>query len=244
MDEFLNYIYSQVDFDKDFIYRELSFINIPNNEMNYYSKSGYGKSVKPLFDNIADKCDQRESVVFPNGYWLLMISKNFFKMNDKYIKLYLPVKYSNIVNTVSDMINFLDDEQIPHNSKLASEIRNDNFIIRLNFDDKDRVNDILEFVEDSNYERTSFNKVSPFLPSIDNVGIMIEDGYSYNSELARIILDYLKTCAWNKSQSVSKEDLKEYIEYLNSNNFVDKYTYETFMSAYYQEKTKNLILNK
>ena len=221
MKEFLSYIYNK-NYTKSEIYQSLETYGISDN-----------RDTKVFFDYFKDVFNNDNTFCFSSGYWLVISSLECIS-NKEYIKLYIPLKYDSIKDGVEGTIKLLENENIPHNSKLAPDMRSDNFVVRLDSNERNFAFYLIDYIND----RYELNNVNPFIPKYKNIGIMKDNGYSYNSEISLIINEYIFYCKHMKYNEVDLNGLKEYVDYLYRENLCNKYTYNTFNSAYNQNTLK------
>lgn len=70
-------------------------------------------------------------------------------------------------------------------------MRSDNLIIRLEDTDIDSASRIIEFVNSNFDTNNSLNKTNPFIPTINGVGYMVESGISYNTEISKLLEQFI-----------------------------------------------------
>lgn len=145
----------------------------------------------------------------------------------KFIKLYIPVDYQNLKDAVCELIEFLIQSQIRHESKVSKELRSDNIVVRVGIEDVKSAKKIIDFCNSNPIIKKGLNQVNPFVPSINGIGYMRESGISYNEEMANIILKYVKFCIKENKEPT----IKEFYEYFK-NNIDSEEVKEIFEIAY------------
>ena len=127
------------------------------------------------------------------------------------IKLYVPLDPSHLKYGVDQLFDFITNEKIVHQSKVAKVIRTDNVVIRVTtLEDADK---ILKFVANNQYLQEGLLKVNPFLPNYNGIGATMDNFTTYNGTVAQIISDYLNYCkANNNMEQFNIEGLNNYIK--------------------------------
>lgn len=158
--------------------------------------------------------------VSPNWKYFCQFTNGNVDNLDNFIKLYIPTNYNHLFKTAIELFNYLNENNISHLSKIGSEIRFDNIVIRLtNIEDAKKV---VNFINSNPYIKEGLIKCNPFANSIDNIS-MVSDGYlSYN----RVISTYIRLFLDNMKDNNSVNDI-------NSDTFIN------FINNYYQNKFKN-----
>lgn len=135
----------------------------------------------PIIDVYRDKT---------NPFICHFISKRDFSKNKGTIKIYLPLDSTHIKDGVQEIFDFLSRENIAHHSKVLSSIRNDNVIIRVaTIED---VNKIVKYIKSNKYISEGLLNHNPFLITCYKVGIVVDDNYTYNVELTKILASILE----------------------------------------------------
>ena len=116
-----------------------------------------------------------------------------FQTKEKYIKLYIPIKYNNLFDDVNKLFDFICNSNIKHLSKISSCIRSDNVVIRLDNDDYKAAMQIIDFVN-KNFNNKSIGKTNPFVPTVKGVGFTFDNGGTYNGDIAALISSYINNC--------------------------------------------------
>lgn len=160
--------------DEKFIYSQLIFLNESNKLV----------SAEEDWKKIAEKwqyASDGKTYNFQRSGFLVF---NRGSLSGNEVKLYLPLTKDYLTNGVLDMEKFLMDNNISHQLKVASVIRNDNIVIRVNsIDDADKV--INFALNNSNFSK-GLAKVNPFLANNKGIGMAMDNNFSFNSELSKI----------------------------------------------------------
>lgn len=161
------------------------------------------------------------------------------KRMNSFIKIYLSLDREHLFEGVRQLFSYIESQNIVHTSKSTSHIRTDNIIIRLNPNDYNSLKKICDYIENNSYLKEGMNKVNPFLPTIGSVGVMYDDGRSYNSELAGLISVYI-----NKNihkNNIDFSDFTRFVREMKKNDFI---FLETFNQAFFENSKYKDIIRK
>ena len=230
MQEFLDYLYkigienTNVNVNNGLVYNELCKYGLNKDEVGISGP----KSCVQLFDKWQErnnKCGNKEKglSLFWDVNWnrfLQFFSTDThyeFQTKERYIKLYIPIKYDNLFEDVNKLFDFICHSKIKHLSKVASCIRSDNVVVRLDANDYEAAMQIVNFVS-KNFDNKSIGKTNPFVPTVNGVGFTYDNGGTYNGDIAVLISDYINNCMtlkqqplvsgfikWVKEHNISKE---------------------------------------
>ncbi len=218
INNFLNYIYdlkksnSDLVLDKDLVYKELCRYGIKDSDMepdralkNYNYLFGRWFDYFYPIKNVSAFCDPKWSYFFQfvNGE---------FRSSEQFIKLYIPIDGKHLEESVNRLFKYIASLGVEHCSKVSQEIRSDNVIVRLRKDDYYNAMKIINFINSDEYIKNGLNKTNPFVPTVNGIGIMEENGISYNGEIAALIASYINTSYKEKRESVNYEDFNYYVE--------------------------------
>lgn len=251
--QFLQRIYKikvdnpDVYLDRKFVYRELCRCGIqkseilengqlkPNEEMFYkwYKRFAFNSKVKAYVDK--------------NWPYFFQFVRGDLKNYGKYIKLYIPIDSEHLYEGANILFDYIASLNIDHCSKISKEIRSDNVVVRLKAGDYYNAMKIINFVKSNAYLKEGLNKTNPFVPSILEIGIMDENGISYNSEMSRCIIEYVDYCISHNITNVDATSFTKWIKENQYNNDVKS----IYMDAVGEEKNKlspttemvNLVIN-
>lgn len=143
-----------------------------------------------------------------NFFWVIenrvqMKDKNFYEDIKDSIKLYLPVDHSNIKEISTKVLEYIIEEGIHIQAKIANNMRSDVFVIRVL--DKDKLDKLLNYINSLDYNSKS--KPNPFALNIGRVSITKDGMMSYNTVLAEYITEYLKS----EREEVTLENFKKFM---------------------------------
>jgi len=191
------------EIDKNFIYSQLMGFNIKNEQLPYYSISHEFENWKNRYNGNPNikvfEVERRPFLWFSNG-----------KIRGNEIKLYIPMDYNHIKEGANQLFDFISSTNIEHQSKIATVVRNDNLVVRVN--NLEDAKTIIDYVTSNEYIKAGMLGVNPFLPNCNGVGITMDNNFSFNSELSKAIarfIEYLK--ANNSLHLVTVENFNNYI---------------------------------
>lgn len=143
-----------------------------------------------------------------NVFWVIenrgqMKDKNFYEDIKDSIKLYLPVDASNIYEVSTKVLDYIIEEGIHIQAKIAKNMRSDVFVIRVL--DKDKLDKLLNYINSLDYNSKS--KPNPFALNVGRVSITKDGMMSYNTVLAEYITEYLKS----EREEVPLENFKKFM---------------------------------
>ncbi len=257
MDEFLNFLYKMSNtrlLEKNDVYNVLCFYNLKPSDK---PKDPYGRNVIDGLDNeylfpywINRFQPKRNIIVFQDPNWskFCQFKNNIPNSTERFIKLYIPIDGEHLYDGANILFDFLERNNICHRSKISDSVRADNVVIRLNRDDTETAQKIIDFINNNPYLRSGLNKTNPFLPNINGIGYMKEHGNSYNSDLSHYIKEYINQARTHGQANVSAKEFRDFLYYCKRNNIVygkkpntpfDESLISTFEIAY-SGQNKNL----
>lgn len=160
---------------------ELPDINVVN--IQYYLKSNIDKK-------------QRLKTFIPPRYPEFLVIENrestgdmmFHKQLIDSTKIYVALDLSKIYEIVSQVLAYMEENNIKFQAKLSKNIRSDMFVIRAV--DKEKVEGLIKYINSLNYKPTIFP--NPFALQMGKVSVT-KDGYkSYNKIFSSQLEQYLK----------------------------------------------------
>lgn len=168
------------------------------------------------------------------------------------VKLYIPMDFEHIQEGANQLFDFISSTNMSHQSKIASRIRNDNVVVRVvNLEDAKK---IVDFVSNNEYIQSGMLKVNPFTPNINGIGMTMDNNFSFNSELSKLISSFIN---WLKQENrldlVTVEEFNKYIkfqiDYTHDPDLKDIYTLlskttsKDFKFSDFIEHAKNKLVN-
>lgn len=125
------------------------------------------------------------------------------------IKLYIPLMLNNMENNARKIYEFMFENKINFQTKIAGTNRNDLFVVRV--DNKVDALKIIDFCKNE-IKEDEIGLCNPFLPTKDKIGIARDtNGNSYNYFLAENISSFINESYQNKNKSVN---LLTFIKYM------------------------------
>ena len=147
-----------------------------------------------------------------------------------YLKLYIPLDFDHIDRGTTELFDFIYSKGISHSSKVGLNMRSDNIVVRVAYDDIDSAMDIINFVKENEYIMEGLNPTNPFLPTINGVGVMIENGQSYNDNICHLISAYVNMSTEN-GKPITLEGFNKWVS-LNARAYIDRNDIPNFMEVY------------
>lgn len=143
-----------------------------------------------------------------NFFWVIenrvqMKDKNFYEGIKDSIKLYLPVDRSNIKEISTKVLEYIIEEGIHIQAKIATNMRSDVFVIRVL--DKDKLDKLLNYINSLDYNSKS--KPNPFALNVGRVSTTKDGMMSYNMVLSEYITEYIKS----EKEEVTLENFKKFM---------------------------------
>lgn len=249
---FLNYIYEfYPDLNSGGVYNILCNYGLTeDNKTINIKKEGYFdyfiSRVSNTFKHTRAFCDEK----WGNFCQFENINK---KDSKRYIKVYIPIKYSHVLKSTIKIFDFLDSNDIFHRSKISDVIRSDNVVIRLEKGDFDSLKKLFDFIESDDYIKKGLNKCNPFVPTNwtkSGIGVLDIDAdvnKSYNETISECVAEYIHyqrgasskfyRFMKNKKENPNPEapTVEGFYKYTESNH--------RFLSPEVREQTLNLLKN-
>jgi hypothetical protein len=218
IESFLNYIYdlkksnSDLSIDKDFVYNELCRYGLKKEDMfedrslrnNNYLFGRWFDTFYPV-KNINAYCN-------PNWSYFFQFVNGNLRNDNEFIKLYIPIDSKHLEESVNRLFKYIASLNIEHCSKVSQEVRSDNVVVRLKKGDYYNAMKIINFVNSDEYIKKSLNKTNPFVPTLNGIGIMEENGISYNGEIANHVAHFINRSYREHKESVSYDEFNYFME--------------------------------
>ena len=204
--QFLNYIKELSMYNpskmitSSFVYSNLIRFNINNPGMN----------VECYYDNWKKRYQNNTNinVVQTNNTSFLYFKNGRLSRNE--IKLYIPLKFDYLEQGANQIFDFISNQGIEHQSKIAVIIRNDNLVVRVNsLEDAQK---IVNFVSSNLYLMNGLANINPFLPNWNGIGVAMDNNESYNSVISEVISEYLYELKKNNNlENFTVEGLNNFV---------------------------------
>ncbi len=138
-----------------------------------------------------------------------------------HIKVYVPLDSNHIERGVNELFDFLDQNNIPHQSKVGRKIRFDDVVIRLT--NEEDLNKLLNFVNNNKYIQEGLIKPNPFAYNENDIALACDGHLSYNATVANYILLYMKKLKeHNALDNASLKGFYNFVINYFATTFVDK----------------------
>jgi hypothetical protein len=230
MNDFLNMILAiskqnNTILSTDDVYYLLCRTNIKEND---HEKKQY---IENLFYTWIDRFKEIRNInVFRADNWRYFCQftnkMDLVGLGGRDIKIYVPLDYEHLAKGVNELFDFMTSLDMAHASKVGMDLRNDNVVIRLPLEDTKNAYRIIDFCNSNKYIKAGLNKTNPFVPDYNGIGLMYEEGFSYNHEIAEGIAKFINKNLHKNSVNVG--DFNREFDSLFKNN---EY-YNSIKSAY------------
>ena len=204
--------------NSNIIYQLLMFGTLQVTDID--RRTNRGMNIEPLWKGWEKHFKRSSSSVRPvlDDYFLGFDSVRRIEDGD-FIKLYVPLDLKHLDKGVKLLFDFINKEGIVHSSKVRRIMAADNVIVRLRKGDYKSRDKILDFINNNNFFKDSFNKPNPFVPTMsNNIGIMDEHGNSYNSDISYYIAEYINRSKQMSNPNVSAEGFHNFLLYCCEHN--------------------------
>lgn len=175
----------------DIIYSELARFNVCDGK-NYIVDNDSLVSVQVALNN-KFKNSKVNTFMTKGGYFWVIENRCEKNDNDFYtditnsIKLYISVDSDNIFKISESLFNFMINENIIMQCKVAKNMRNDALVCRIV--GREAAIKVSEYVNKLNYD--SKYKPNPFLLDDNKVSAIMDGNLSYNSIISKLLYQYL-----------------------------------------------------
>ena len=185
----------------NFIYSELISFNVGPD-----AHQKVADLCNEIYSNLQKIQNPKLNLVWDNKYFV----KCFYgKTNGNEIKLYIPVDKEHLVDSTTKLFSYMIEADIPNASKVATTIRNDNIVVRVNtIEDAEKV--IAYANAHLNVGRLNVN---PFLANDNSIGLAMDNDDSFNFRLCQLIKEFLDFCKDNnKMDSFNNANFSDFID--------------------------------
>ena len=205
MDQFLKRMYdisiqNNIYLTDNMIYYQLMEYGLKQSD---YSAPGELLDVSDMFEKWqAEYSYVPEMDVFVDENWKAFcqfVSNKHLENRDNFIKLYIPLDSRHLYKGAELLFNYITEQDIVHESKIARNLRSDNVVVRLGPNDYESAPKIINYVNENQYLKEGLSKTNPFVPTINGVGYMEETGISYNCEIATLMSAYIHEAVINNN---------------------------------------------
>ena len=163
--------------------------------------------------------------VDPNWNYFCQFEHGSLKYNNNgdFIKIYVPLINSRIYEGVNRIFDFIDKSGINHVSKVSSDIRFDDVVIRVtNKEDADK---IINFIKNDSYIQEGLLPANPFAFNKDGLALASDGNSSYNSILSVLLTNFINNSNINELNSFNFYSYLNKLQFDLNNNYVDLKTF-------------------
>jgi len=208
----------EINFSKDTIYEWVTKLDVSGDEYDKnIAEEGWFKEWQEKFSKY-----NRTSKNIINYFCRFGNKENDVMALNNPLKIYMPVDYKHLKISVDKIINFLNDNNIAYQAKIAKEIRIDNIIVRVS-----NINDakaIIEFVNNDEYIKEGLRKPSPFCFNYKGIALTLDANMSYHNVLVKYIYSYINDKKINNTlDSIDCNDFYNYVSEIYTNEY-EKFT--------------------
>lgn len=195
----------------DTIYYELSLFNVQDGKQMRISNDNL-INIQARLSNDFRKKDKIKC--FSNGYFFAIENrgsyddKTFYDKMNTSIKLYITCDIKNLYNVTSLVFNYMIDENIITQSKIAKEMRNDVLVVRVST--MEEAEKVSKFVNSLDYN--SLVSYNPYILSNGKVGMTYDGTLSYNKTLSLLMNSYFNTK--KNSNSLDKSTMEDFVNFI------------------------------
>ncbi len=207
-----------IELSRKQIYSQLVRIGVSNKDRNV-------RLSKTLFDKWIKRFSKKKNIkcfVSPNWTYFCQFTNrdDIVLSQPEQIKIYIPQDAAHIEKSANMIFDFLSHNDIPHHSKIGSDVRFDDIVIRLAT--KEDADKLLAFVESNRYIQQGLIVANPFTFSSNNIAMACDGDISYNCTVAYYISIYLNTR--RKEQALDKIGYEDF--YVFVSEYTHKFTYK------------------
>ena len=207
-----------INFSKDTIYEWVTKLDVSGDEYDInIAEEGWFNEWQKTFSK-----NNRTSKNIINYFCRFGNKENDVMALNNPLKIYIPVDYKHLKISVDKIINFLNDNNIAYQAKVAKEIRIDNIVVRVS-----NINDaktIVEYVNNDEYIKEGLRKPSPFCFNYKGIAFTLDANMSYHSVLVKYIFNYINEKKTNNNlDSIDCTDFYNYVNEIYTNEY-EKFT--------------------
>ena len=195
----------------DTIYNELKLFNVQDGKQMRISNDNLIK-IQARLSNYFRK--REPAICFSKGPFFAIENRNgyddktFYDKINTSIKLYIACDKKNLYNVTGLVFNYMIDENIITQSKIAKEMRNDVLVVRVST--MEEAEKVSKFVNSLDYNSSvSYN---PYILSDGKVGMTYDGTLSYNKTLSLLMNSYFNTK--KNSNSLDKSTMEDFVNFI------------------------------
>ena len=165
----------------------------------------------------------------------LQFSNSHYKPN--HIKIYLSIPSQYLEQATNIIFDYLAQNDIGHQSKVAIRDRSDVIVLRL--EDLNDVPRVLNFINSNSYLKQTSRLVNPFSMNCGITGMTYDGLLSYNMPVSLILENYFNEKRNSNSlNEISLNDFRKYVDTYYQDVFINKNKLNSFLN---NEEVKNEI---
>lgn len=139
------------------------------------------------------------------------------------IKMYIPLGKKGALKIPQMLLELLGE--IRHDTKIASEIRTDDLVVRINsVEDAERISEFIN--AESEFDEPKYSEFliepNPFVIQNNNIGYASDRNLSYNANIANLIFEYINDLQQKKAlEQVSVSGLESFVKEKYNSLFIE-----------------------
>ncbi len=206
-------------------FRDIAIQN-PNHhfvqEEIYYHLTGFGlpptenhKPIKYYFNNWIQHFEKDKNLrvfVDPNWSYFCQFTSADGKARscNEHLKVYVPLDSNHLERGAKEIFEFLSKNGISHGSKIGSQVRFDDIVIRLvNPSDLSK---LISFINDNSYIQEGLIPANPFAFNVNGIALAVDGALSYNATVSSMILFYINDKkSKNNLESINVNDFYNFV---------------------------------
>lgn len=169
------------------IYGELTRIGLTDEQRNFHVGNYFQHWINEFYNK-----DNIDVFVSENWKYFCQFRTGELRNERTHIKMYIPFKPEFIYEGANKLFSYLAENNINHISKIGRESRVDGVVVRVA--SKEDALKIAKFVELNEDIKDNLYPANPFLLNDGNIAYATDANYSFNSELASYLYEYIAKC--------------------------------------------------
>lgn len=169
------------------VYHELVRNGLTDSQKQFY--------VGDYFDQWINEFKNKKNInvfVAPNWQYFCQFTTGDLLEDRTHIKMYVPLRPENIYYGANILFDFLAKNNIAHRSKIGKWSRVDGVVVRVG--SKEDAMKVAQFVESNEYLKNGLYNANLFLLNDGNIAYATDANYSFNSEIASYLHEYMYKC--------------------------------------------------
>lgn len=210
------------------IYKSLTLQGVDNSNSEYdlaydEARNNGEKVVNPKLYSIRDKFEN-DAFLYPffekqYCYYLNFVSNDDeIDYTSQQLKIYIPLDSQHIELGSKMIFDFISKNRIRSNSKIGSEIRFDDIVVRVLYIDDLKA--IIDFVSNNEYIQEGLIKPNPFAFNYNGLALACDGNLSYNSVVAGLVDMYIGYKQNENINTVNPINFYKYLERIYNEEFV------------------------